>query len=168
MSIASALLLIGCSGIPDRLIPGSYTYKISGALTLLSSDAAGSDEEQGGSLFKKEPESFEISPEQGQMHILEDGDSLIVTFNNILGNADVTSATLKNGTLKLSGKSTKSIQINEGGLRSWSGRVFYGGSGKRYDDMLILDLDYSGQITVSGKSMTIVSSDVKCVAQSNK
>ena len=169
--IACTMLFTGCSKDSKDSIPGSYTYKISGTVTLMATQLAGLDAATLAAYkaagIAVDPVVVGLYPEQGQMHILEDGDNFIVTFNDLLGNADVTSATIDGGTITLAGTDMKAAQLTDGNNKIGAGIVVFGGSGKKYDDMLLIDMQYQGQFTVNNISMTVVASDVNCVAQAN-
>lgn len=169
--IAFTLLFSGCSKDSTDAVPGTYTYKISGTVTLMPAQLAGLDAATLAAYkaagIAVDPVTVGLYPEQGQMHIIEDGDRVIVTLNDILGNADVTTATVNGRTLTLAGTDMKAAQLTDGIDKIGAGMVVYGGTGSRYDDMLIIDLQYQGQFTVNDILMTVISSDVNCVAQSN-
>lgn len=155
---AFAFLASSCDKSSQNLT-GSYTYKISGTLTLGDDSGSGLD---GASV------TVALNPEQGQMHVVEESDgNYLVTFNDLLGNVDVSPAKIDGNELTLAGTEMKSIQFREGLLNLDGGMVTYGGSGKLLDDMLILNMEYTGQIKVGGVSRTITESKVVCVAQHN-
>lgn len=171
-ALLCAMLAVSCNKDGSNGFVGSYTYKISGTVTLTAKALMGLDEQtlaayrQAG--VKVDPVTVALNPEQGQMHILDGEDGgFIITFNNILGNADVTTAAEKGGTLTLSGSDIKAVQATDGTETIGGGIVMYGGSGKRYDDMLILDMTYQGEFNISDVEMVVTGCDVSCVAQKN-
>ena len=172
---AGAIMLAGCAKDASREITGSYSYKTSGTLTLVESKYTSMTAEQIATL-KESGEKVDtivvgLSPEQGQMHILDAGGqegSAIITFNDILGNADITGGTYSENYLKLDKGHTKTVYLtNDGALRLGSGIVEYYGEGAKYEDMLLLNLTYEGEVSLIDKDMTIIGSDVHCVAQYN-
>lgn len=161
---ASVFLAVSCDKSSQNLT-GSYTYKISGSLTLASIPDGGEGEPAGPDGTSV---TVALNPEQGQMHVVEESEgNFLVTFNDILGNVDVSPAKINGNELTLSGTQKKTIQFREGVISLDGGMVTYGGSGKLLDDMLILNMEYGGQLKVGGVSMTIAESNVVCVAQHN-
>jgi len=169
--IAGAVVFASCSKDESRTIKGSYTYKTSGTVTLMPSALAGLDAATlaaySAAGVDVNPVSVGLTPEQGQMNILEDGDKMVVTFNNLLGNVDVAEASADGETLTIQGTPVKAVTLTDGETTLGSGIVSYTGGGKKIDDVLILDLTYTGVCSVSGVNMTVVASDVHCVAKSN-
>lgn len=152
VALCAALALCGCSKSKNSL-PGSYTYKTSGSITVSGED--------GSSVLC-------LHPEQGQMHVLDDGDGrVVVTFNDISGNADVAYGTIDGNELTLDKKQQKAISLTEGTLKVGSFVVGYTGKGRLLEDMLIIDLEYSGHIEIGEKEMAITETSVHCVARKN-
>lgn len=160
--LSSAFLFSGCTKDASRSVIGSYTYKISGTLTLVD-DAAVSPVEEDYVVV-------EIPTEQGQMHIMDEGSvagGIIITFNDILGNADVAYGTLNGGNLSLNPGNKKYFRFSNGLLPEYSGTLDYTGQGTKRDDMLVVGIVYGGKLSQCGKSMTVVESNVNCVARHN-
>ena len=151
---------------------GSYSYKTSGTVTLMASQLVGLDEATL-AVYKAmgvnvDPVVVGLYPEQGQMHVIDTEDGQVtVTFNDLLGNADVATGTVKGATLRLNADQRKSAQLTDGKEKIGAGIVAFTGQGTKYDDMLVLSLQYQGQFTVNNVAMTVVASDVHCVAQKN-
>lgn len=169
----SAICITACSKGASQALTGSYTYKTSGTVTL-KTNLDDLDEEVRAALekigFKNNPATVELFPEQGQMHIQDskDGDGrVIITFNDLLGNADIADGTVNGNQLTITGTPVKSAHLRDGTIKIGTGNVTYSGSGRKYDEVLIFSLVYGGSFTVSGIQMDILSSDVKCVAQKN-
>lgn len=156
-AVAAAFVLASCSKDPARELLGSYTYKTSGTVTLVAVDCA-------------DTLVASLSPEQGQLHIVRDGagdGKVVVTFDDLLGNADIADGIVNGKQISLTGKTRKSIVLTDGILTFGSGQVDYSGAGRRYDDMLVLDLSYSGAFRMDGIDMVVIDSDVHCVARCN-
>ena len=171
-ALICAMLLISCNKDDSAGFSGSYSYKTSGTVTLMAKDLAGLDAQTLAAYkamgINVDPVTVGLNPEQGQMHVLDGGDGkFIVTFNNILGNADVASATIADAVMTLSGTDVKAVQLTDGKETIGSGIVMFGGSGKRYDDMLIIDLEYKGMVSINGVEMVVTGCNVACVAQKN-
>lgn len=174
MALVSCLLLQSCSGDGSQTLEGSYTYKTSGTVTLMATQLAGLPDAQLEYLKSQginvDPVVVGLYPEQGQMHILTEGmpkGQAKITFNDLLGNAVITEATIDGDSMTLKDGATKSAQLTDGNSKIGAGIVAYTGSGRKYDDMLLIDLEYQGVFTVNETQMTVVASDVHCVAQAN-
>lgn len=172
---AGAILFGGCTKDASKEIIGSYSYKTSGTLTLVESVYAAMTSEELAAA-KENGEKIDtviigLIPEQGQMHILQaEGQEgrIIVTFNDILGNADITGGSYSGTGVTLDEGSSKTIYLTEdGAIRLGSGIVSYSGKGSKLEDMLLIDLIYEGEVRMIGTDMTIIESDVHCVAQHN-
>lgn len=171
--VAISFLFSGCSKECSRDLTGSYTYKTSGTVTLMPSQLVGLDEatlaQYRAMGISVDPVVIGLYPEQGQLHVVEkDKDKVMVTFNDILGNADVAEGTVSGNEITFAGISTKAAQVTDGTEKIGAGIVKYSGKGTKYEDMLVIELVYEGLFTVSEVSMTLLSSDVHCVAQYNK
>lgn len=169
--LLGAVLSASCTKDESGKIKGSYTYKISGTVTLMASSLVGLDAATlaayAAAGIDVNPVMVGLTPEQGQMNILQDGDKMVVTFNNLLGNVDVADALADGDKLTLQGSPVKAATLTDGEKTLGSGLVSYTGGGKKIDDILILDLEYSGLFSVGGVKMQVVASDVKCVAKKN-
>lgn len=171
--LAGALSFFSCTKDASEKMIGSYTYKTSGSVTLMAKALVGLDQTTLAAYkaagVNVDPVLVGLYPEQGQMHIVESGDNgkAIITFNDLLGNADVTDAEVDGSTVTIAGTPVKAAQLTDGNGRIGAGMVVYTGKGTKYDDMLIIDLQYQGEFTVNDVPMVVVASDVHCVAQSN-
>lgn len=170
--LVCAQLFCGCSKDASDSITGSYTYKTSGTVTLMASQLAGLDAATLSAYraagINVDPVIVGLYPEQGQLHILDNGDgSVVLTFNDILGNADVTTGRITGESLAIDGGDIKAARLTDGNEKIGAGMVVFTGTGKKYDDMLLIDLEYKGEFTVNGINMTVIGSDVNCVAQAN-
>lgn len=169
-----SLFLTSCTKDKSQTIAGTYTYKTSGTVTLLPSQLVGLGDATL-AMYRAagvavDPVVVGLYPEQGQMNVLKDGDSegnVKITFNDLLGNADVTSGRVDGSSITLESGHVKAAQLTDGTDKIGAGIVAFSGSGKKYDDVLIIDFQYQGKFTVSGVDMTVVASDVHCVAKTN-
>ncbi|MGM9791323.1 MAG: hypothetical protein ACI3Y4_02825 [Candidatus Cryptobacteroides sp.] len=152
---------------------GSYSYKISGSVTLLPSAYVNASEQEkqmmeaAGITFT--PTLVPLYPEQGQMHIniKEKDDSLVVlSFNDIMGNVCVADAIVDSDNISIEDAS-KTASLTDGSERISSGIVRYSGTGTMYGDQLILSLEYDGCFVINDTDMTVVASSVDCVATKN-
>lgn len=170
--LISALFVCACTKDEEQDVLGSYSYKTSGTVTLMASQLVGLDEATL-TAYKAmgvnvDPVVVGLYPEQGQMHVIDTEDGQVtVTFNDLMGNADVATGTVKGTTLRLNADQHKSAQLTDGKEKISASIVAFTGQGTKYDDMLVLSLQYQGQFTVNNVPMTVVASDVHCVAQKN-
>ena len=141
-----AALFSGCRKDMSGKFIGSYSFKISGDISMLAD----------GDTLK-----LKLVPEQGQMHIVSDrGEEgrVKVTFDNLLGDAFITGGYVSGHTLTLDPYAEKTVYCQETIIQIPI-RVIFSGSGEKYDDMLLMEMEYEGE--------DIVDSDVRCVAQYN-
>lgn len=156
----AALILAACNKDPLKSLTGSYTYKISGILRVTDTSSVNPAE---GSV--RDTVDVNLAVEQGQMHIVPDGDGVIVTFNDILGSVDVAHGSLDGDVISVEGTFPKQISTTSGFIAS--GNVEYVGKGFKRDGTIILNLDYRGSLSSPGSTMPIIGSNVNCVAQEN-
>jgi len=154
IAIFSCVLLASCEKNTgtNRFI-GSYTYKISGKIGLVSSILSDT-------LF------VSLNPEQGQMNIAKGNtpNQVIVTWDNLIGDISHTTATIDGNTITLD-QGKKNIPIVtplEADLA-----VTFNGKGNLYDNMLIIPMQYYSEYSIQGLTLKIVSSEVECVAKAN-
>ena len=170
--LAGAIILGGCSKDGASGMYGSYTYKISGTVVLLPTQLAGLDAATLAAYkaagVSTDPVAVGLYPEQGQMHVLDDGDGkVVITFNDLLGNAEIARGTVDGDTIHIDAGMTKAAQLTDGNEKIGAGMVKYSGNGTRYDDTLIIYLTYGGEFKVGDVPMTVVGGEVHCVAQAN-
>ncbi|MGN1225728.1 MAG: hypothetical protein ACI4TL_00660 [Candidatus Cryptobacteroides sp.] len=159
--VGGALLLpfiTSCEKQGVALYEGYYSYKTSGSVeverTLIESS-------------EKSEETLSVVSENGQMNILKNGDNkLIITMNAIGGDVVVLDAEVVDKELVIS-EFSRMVKI-EDGSRTVSLNCKVSGSGKKYDNVIILDLNYSGSGSSTIYSYNIKSSSVKCVAKVNE
>ena len=167
LGIALALIVLGsCEKEGVDLYEGYYSYKLSGSVTVektLIEAAEIPDTET--------PEPVEaklaLISENGQMNVLKKGaDSLIITMNAIGGDVLVLDACVKDNDLKIS-EFSRIVKV-EDGSRSISLNCTASGSGKKYDEIIILEFSYLGEGSSTLYDYSIKSSSVKCVAKLNR
>lgn len=166
----SALALGSCNKDESQVLIGSYTYKTSGTVKLHIKELAEPDPEDPDDKPLDTLVTVGLTPEQGQMHIVSTGDNGMakVTFNDIVGNVDIADASISGNSLTINGTPSKEVQITvDKILGIASGIVTYNGSGKKYDRTFIADFKYQGYLSNSDYEITIVDSEVHCVAQAN-
>lgn len=172
--LTCALVMGGCTKDSSSKIVNSYTYKISGTVTLMADQFIGLDAATLAAYkaagVNVDPVIVGLYPEQGQLHIVKPKETegrIVLTFNDLLGNADVADGTYSGSKLSLDENQVKAVQLTDGKDKIGNGIVVYTGQGEKYDNILVIDLVYNGKFTVEGVSMTAVASDVHCVAQEN-
>ena len=167
LGIALALIVLGsCEKEGVDLYEGYYSYKLSGSVTVektLIEAAEIPDTET--------PEPVEaklaLISENGQMNVLKKGaDSLIITMNAIGGDVLVLDACVKDNDLEIS-EFSRIVKV-EDGSRSISLNCTASGSGKKYDEIIILEFSYLGEGSSTLYDYSIKSSSVKCVAKLNR
>jgi len=154
-AIFFCLFTLSCEKAEVGVFDGSYTYKISGSVSYVPTSYQG----------KIDPVTTTLKTEQGQMSVATDKNGeTVVTFDELLGEICRTNAAIKDGVMTLE-KGEKNISPDI--VLDYSVPVQFSGEGKLYEKVLIISLNYSGEFTVAGIPMTIVSSNVECVAKAN-
>lgn len=113
-----------------------------------------------------------LKPESGSLSIVEaEGGELMLSFNALMGDACTLTAKAVDNTLTLNAGGRKTMQLTDGEQSLGGGMVDVTGSGRRTDDLLLIDLDYRGtfitDITGTPIQMTILESKVQCSASRN-
>lgn len=171
VALAVSVLALGsCNRDESENLIGSYTYKTSGTVRLHIKELAEPDPDNPEEKQLDTLVTVGLNPEQGQMHIVSTGDNgaVKVTFNDIAGNVDVVDAHISGSSLTLDGTPSKEVQFTVDKIISFaSAIVTYSGSGVKYDRTFIADFKYAGDFSNSDYEITIVDSDIHCVAQYN-
>ncbi|MCM1177339.1 MAG: hypothetical protein NC308_02630 [Clostridium sp.] len=162
-AMAAAILAISaCEKEGTPRFRGNYTFKTGGTLTVRSTDAVAS-----------ENSTISIVSENGQMDIVTTDKStgeMIVTMNIVGGPAVRFNARADGKTLTLS-PVRRQVSLSPANTSSEILRpladVAVGGTGERYDNLVIFRLDYEGSYTYAGKEYEIVASSVDCIAKQN-
>lgn len=153
-TIVTCIFLTSCeknTGI--NRFTGSYTYKISGKIGVVTSVLG-------------DTVSVNLTPEFGQMNITKGSSSnkVVVTWDNLLGDVCHTTATIDGNTITLDQGKKNIPSISSVGSDL---SVNFTGSGTLYDNMLIIPMKYSTEYSLAQISFEIVSSDLECVAKAN-
>lgn len=111
-----------------------------------------------------------IVAESGQMHILENGtDRMKVTMNITSGDPVVFEAVAGGDNITLSPVKRYITVSKDGGVglpsRCW---MDVGGSGKRYENMIIFNMTYQGDYNFEGIEGTVSKSEINCIATPNE
>ena len=173
LGLCLALIAItSCEKEGVDLYEGFYSYKLSGTLTLDKQLIETAELPDGGTSEPSEPSepqevTLPLISESGQMNVLKtSADSLIITMNAIGGDVLVIDALVNGNDLEIC-EFSRIVRV-EDGSRSVSLNCTASGSGKKYDDVLILDFSYSGSGSSTLYDYTVKSSSVKCVAKVNE
>lgn len=159
---AALIALTSCQKTSLETLSGSYTYKTSGVVGLAPTQLIGTG-------LPIDTTWVALYPEQGQVNIVtKDAESstVIVTWNDLTGNACSTEARVDGNNLTLT-PNTKTVKLTDGSETIGGGIVRFSGGGTLYDNMLIIPMTYQGVFELNGYSMTVVSSKVECIAKAN-
>lgn len=174
---AACVLLAGCRDEATSPLTGSYVYKTAGQVRALPTVLTGDSVDAVAACSALSGYDLAnlwapLMPESGEMKVVYTGqakDSVILTFTALLGDLCTLRGTFEGDTLTLEGTDRKSVQVTDGTGPAGGGFVTVGGTGRRYNGALILDLCYRGTLTtsVTGRptEMTITDSRIQCVAQ---
>lgn len=160
--IAALIALTSCQKTPLENLSGSYTYKTSGVVGVVPTQIIGTG-------LPMDTTWVALYPEQGQINIVTKdawSSTVIVTWNDLTGNACSTEAKVDGNNLTLA-PNTKTVKLTDGSETIGGGIVRFSGDGMLYDNMLIIPMTYQGAFELSGHSMTVVSSKVECIAKAN-
>lgn len=164
-AIACIFLLGSCTDVVKT--SGSYTYKLSGTATVRDGSTR---------------ETVTLNDETGQMDIIQlTKDSVKIIMNQLSGSVVMTNAYVSGKNVVLDPYSRAMKLYTEGEQKDIISAIIDGddlntgdyttydieisGSGIRYDNIIIFDLDYYGN--ERGGSKKIIDSDVHIVAKAN-
>lgn len=162
--IAGTMLLMACvSSCSEKegaaLFEGNYSFKTSGSLNVEKTSSESTSDPSESTLY--------LAAESGQMNIVKDGkDNVIITMNIIGSDVLVFKGEVDKTTLNIT-QAKRAIDVHDG-ASSVTLNCNVSGQAKRYDDLLIFTLTYSGDGVSALYSYTITSSEVNCVAKLNK
>ena len=170
LGLSFALIaLTSCEKEGVEMYEGFYSYKLSGTVTVdkLLNESVDIPDTEPTEPAEPVEATLPLISESGQMNVLKKGaDSLIITMNAIGGDVLVIDACVKGNDLEIS-EFSRVVKV-EDGSRTVSLNCTVSGSGKKYDDVIIMDLGYLGQGSSTLYDYSIKSSSVKCVAKVNK
>lgn len=112
-----------------------------------------------------------IVPKSGQMHVLADGaDKVKLTLNVTAGTPVVFDGTVSDGVLSLVPSTQKVLIYKDDAILDVLQDILLtvSGTGRRYENTLIIDLNYSGSFNLGKVPCTVNSSSVKCIATLNE
>lgn len=148
--------LCSCQKTPVQNFCGSYSFKTGGHLELSGKDT----------VFTRS-----LLPENGQLRIVEaSGDRVKLTMNVFVGSPVVFDGTVNGNSITLEPidrrvviyRDTELVDLfDEVLLKVW-------GTGEKYGNSLIINLEYGGSFRLGLIPCTVKSSNVKCVAVKNE
>lgn len=184
-------VMSSCSRQGKALFRGSYSFKtggtieISGEVLDILRDTVKVDTIVTGFIFKDTTYRYHVVsdtvgshdtsfvrnlvPEKGQMRIVENGtDSVMVTMNITGGNPLVFRGTAEGSVLTLLPALRTARLETERLLSVDKLEVSASGKGRRYENVVILQMDYAGDYKLNGFEGRITSSRINCVATENE
>jgi hypothetical protein len=164
--IAAALLMVcACAKDVPGQYRGDYTFKTGGSI-----DLAGVVSDCLGFVKKDTVMTRRLVPESGQMHILagDQAGTLKVTMNILGGDPVVFDAQVDGTTLLLLPvrRIVPLRQLNEDLGIGYDLTVY--GSGVRYENMVVFQLEYTGDISFDGFEGKVLRSRANCIATRNE
>lgn len=155
-TVIFAVALLGlCSCNKAKIFTGDYAYKTSGTLTISRTDTTAV--------------LYELK-QVGQLNVIDlkssKKDSVLLVFNELGGNITTVRAKVDGDSLRLV-PYTKTISLQSGLLQSVSGEIKVSGCGVRYDDIIMLDEVYDGELTSDTTTIKIYGSHIATVANRN-
>lgn len=196
--IAATAVLASCSRQEANIYRGYYSFKTGGYLEIagkvydigldtVSIDTTVTRREVFGYVFYDTTYNYNVvadtlgsrdtvftrnlSHESGQMHILSAGENNVkVTMNLTAGNPIVFDAQAfkENLTLQPTIRPVTIIPDAEQGGQDMSLLMTVSGVGRKYENMVIFDLEYNGDYGFPGVSGKVRSSHVNCIATKNE
>ena len=170
LGLSLALVMFSsCEKEGAELYEGFYSYKLSGSVTVdkVLIETVDIPDTEPSEPAEPVEATLPLISESGQMNVLKKGaDSLVITMNAIGGDVLVIDACVTGNDLEIS-EFSRIVKVEDGN-RTVSLNCTVSGSGKKYDDVIIMDLGYLGQGSSTLYDYSIKSSSVKCVAKVNK
>ncbi len=156
-----ALSVQSCTKTGNKLFEGYYSYKLSGTLEVERSPLTSPDQPQ-------DTVTITLPNESGQMYILnmDNGSgNMLVTMNALAGSVNKMEARPDNNSLIIESAERHQNILHDGTSLGFKFEV--SGSGKKYDDVVIFDLNYGGQTEGTLYLYRILGSSIECVAREN-
>ena len=155
-------VLSGCKAEGTAAFKGDYSFKTGGYITVSGTytDWRGSRD----TTFIRN-----LVPESGQMHLLQDTEEqkMVVTMNITGGDPVVFSASLDGEQLVLTPLLRSVLVFPKFGDDALRYNLTVGGTGRKYDQTIVFEMNYSGDFSMDGLKGTVTSSKVHCIATKN-
>lgn len=187
MAVIAIAFFASCEKQGSDRFKGNYSFKTSGTLTIVRDAEYVNDTTyrfRDGAIDTvvtehSEPITIALASESGQMDVTvvnAKEDRLVVTMNVLGGDMLVYYAAADGNELALDPAGRHlSVHIpgvdgmdEELGIRPVSTEVKVDGRGERYDDIMLLELSYSGDFWANDRLYHIIDSDIVCRAKLNK
>ena len=159
--------LCSCQKTPVQNFCGSYSFKTGGHIELSGKVP---DSENPGS-FKDTVFTKSVVPENGQLRIVqENGDNVKVMMNVLTGSPVVFDGTVNGTSITLAPIERRVTIYRDNELVELFNEALLTvrGTGEKYDNSLIINMEYSGNFDFVQMPCTVKSSNVKCVAVENE
>lgn len=151
------LCMMSCTKTGADLYRGYYSFKTGGHIVIEGRYESPLEEPKDTSVVRQ------ITPEWGQMRIMDSGSgNLKLTMNITAGGAVVFDAVVNDDAITLK-PVTRRVSLDYG-----DGMFTVSGKGRRYEKTIILDLDYQGDYSYLGISGKVKESHVSCIATENE
>ena len=155
-------VLSGCKTEGTAAFKGDYSFKTGGYITVSGTytDWRGSRD----TTFIRN-----LVPESGQMHLLQDTEEqkMVVTMNITGGDPVVFSASLDGEQLVLTPLLRRVLVFPKFGDDALRYNLTVGGTGRKYDQTIVFEMNYSGDFPMDGLKGAVTSSKVHCIATKN-
>ena len=153
----AAMMLSSCSKDETASFCGSYSFKTGGYVEVKTN------------ILDSTVVRY-ISPESGQMRILQDSGKNVKVTMNVLGGSPVAyDGVVENGVLRLN-PTKREVKLYRDilFLDFVEAVLTVGGEGRKYDGSLVINMDYQGTYASSFLTGDIISSNVTCIATRNE
>lgn len=167
-AILAVLMASSCTKDPAASFCGNYSFKCSAVLEV------DRDEQTINGTVVAEADKITryAVTESGQMDIVPSGDgssNVVITMNITGGGLVILQAECKDGELIIPSQS-KHVDIKTGisGLETTECMLMVGGSAKKLENIVVFDLEYSGDYTENGRSCHVAGSEVSFRAKLNE
>lgn len=164
--IASCVLLSGCSKTGPELYEGNYSFKTGGYVEITGKYIPFGDSEPRDTVFVRH-----IQNESGQMHVVQGNNGKLKVTMNITGGAPVVfDATATDDAITLAPvERSMSVYSDVSDiLPDTSLPLSIGGTGQRYQNMIIFDLEINGKYEGSHLEGQVSKTFVNCIATGNE
>ncbi|MCQ2158225.1 MAG: hypothetical protein MJY43_00140 [Bacteroidales bacterium] len=161
---AMCLSVAGCQKSGKDVFRGNYTFKTSGYLAAVCDSVR-----ECGGVAVADTLIAELDTQSGQMDISDmGGGKLLVSMNRIPGKVSVMYAEVDGSALSIIPAKERTEFTLAGGLIPDSADLTVGGTGRKYEGILLFDLVYEGEIRCLGHEYKITESKVICRAKENE
>lgn len=167
--IMTAVMSVSCSKDPSGSFCGNYSFKCSAVLDVQRDEQRIND-----TVIAEADEVTRYTvTESGQMDIVsaggKDESDIIITMNITGGGLVILNAEYKDGTLVIPSQS-KHVDIKTGlsGLETTECMLNVEGTAKKLENLIVFELEYSGDYMENGRSCHVVGSEVSFRAKLNE